>query len=307
MSNEIQKSGGQPGGAVSPFALQQQAGGALANIASNAAVMETMASIYIAKQFPRDLGQVTAKMEMACSRKSLAEAATYSYPRGGQSVTGPSIRLAECLIACYGNSKAGWHEVSRRFDAGKQCGVSECVAYAFDEECNNRKEIAFTVPHWRDTKQGGYELKDERDIYELCANMAARRVRACILAILPAWLVEEALECVDKTLEAADGKRPIADVVRSMQAKFSAIGVTREMLEANLGHPLEQCTRDEVRRLAGNYTAISNGDVRASDVFKMPEAPQEPVEPEIAGKAKQQQPQQAQQPQGSIFGEEMGA
>lgn len=277
MANEIQTV--QPSG--NPFALQSQGGGALQAVMGNAEVANTLASIYIAKQFPRNMAEVTRNMEAACSRKSLAERALYAYPRGGQTVEGPSIRLAECLLAAWGNAESGWREVSRRRAPGKDYDVSECVAFAFDKENNTRREIAFSVNHWRDTKTGGYALNDERDIYELCANKAARRMRACILSIIPAWLIEEALEKVNVTLN-GDGKEPLADTIRKMEAKFAELGVTRAMLEAKQGHQLEQCVRPEVVQLGKVYTSIRDGYTRVQDVF--PPEPQEAASPEI-GKA----------------------
>ena len=246
-------------------------GGALASIASNGEVVKEMASIYIAKQFPRDLMVVTARMRAACSRRALAEAATYSYPRGGQTVTGPSIRLAEALAAAYENIEAGWRELARHKDRATGITSSECVAFCFDKEANVRREIQFSVPHIREKKRGDEALTGERDIYELCANMASRRIRACILQVLPGFLVDEALELCEETLRKADGGKPIADRVRDMAAKFAELGVTREMLEENMGHPLEQCVYAELVKLGRTFNALRDGQVRVSDVFQQPE------------------------------------
>lgn len=265
---------------ASPFALQQ-AGGALANIQGNAEVMQAIASIYVAKQFPRDLMEVGRRMREACALPSLAAAATYSYERGKQTVTGISIRLAEVLLSAFGNCEASWVEVSRRRDVAKRCGVSECVAWAFDLETNTKQKIAFSVPHWRDTKTGGYAVTDERDIYELCANMAARRRRACILAILPAWLKEDALLCVNETNARENAKVKVDELVRRMVDKFEKLGVSAEQLEAYFGHPLNQCTRPEIAKIGTTYNAIVDGVARVEDYFAP--VPQEAVESEIGG------------------------
>lgn len=184
---------------------------------------------------------------------------------------GPSVHLADALLGAWGNAESGWTELSRHKDPKKGCMVSECVAYAFDKETNSKHSIAFTVPHWRDTKKGGYPLTDERDIYELCANMAARRRRAAILRVLPAWLVEEALENCNNTLRNADGNTPLPDLLRRMEAKFSALGVTKAMLEAKLGHNLEATTRNELVTLGKHYNAIEGGHARVDELFE-PEA-----------------------------------
>lgn len=265
-----------------PFAVQASTGGgALAAITGNAAVTNVLASIWIAKQFPRDLAEVTARMNQSCSRLTLAQSATYAYPRGGTTVEGPSIRLAEALIGAWGNAEAGWKEVGRHWDAqgadGNGCHVSECVAFCFDKETNVRREIAFSVPHTRDRNETDAKgkrtgkmlrvaLESERDVYELCANMASRRIRACILQVLPGWLTEEALEAVGKTLENGD-KRPLKDMLRSMEAKFKEFGVTKEQLERNLGHGLEETTKPEMVRLGKVFNSIAEGMVRVRDVF----------------------------------------
>lgn len=248
------------GGMMSP-------GGALASIAGNAEVMGELASIYIAKSFPRDLTEVTRKMRSACSRKALAEAATYSYPRGGQTVTGPSIRLAEALASAYGNIEAGWRELGRHRDRESGFTVSECEAFCFDKESNIRRKIQFTVPHVREKRKGDEALTSERDIYELCANMASRRIRACVLQVLPGFLVDEALALCDETLRKADGGKPMADRVRDMAAKFAELGVTKEMLEAKLEHGLETCIQAELLSLGRTYNALRDGQVRVTDVF----------------------------------------
>lgn len=285
-----------------PFAVQAPAGGgALAAITGNAAVTEVLASIWIAKQFPRDLAEVTARMNQACSRLTLAQSATYAFPRGGTTVEGPSIRLAEALIGAWGNAEAGWKEVARHWDPkgadGNGCMVSECVAFCFDKETNVRREISFTVNHTRDKNEyeGGKKvmkrvaLESERDVYELCANMASRRIRACILQVLPSWLTEEALAAIRKTLESGDC-RPLADVIRSLEAKFLEYGVTRAQLEANLGHKLEETTKPEVVKLGKVYNSIADGMVRVKDVFPTEEEPaREPDIPKVASFPKTKQ------------------
>ena len=253
---------------VNPLSmLSQPGGGALAAVTSNEKVVETLASIFIAKNFPRDLAAVTANMTAATARVSLAQKAVYTYPRGGTSVEGPSVHLADALLGAWGNAESGWQEISRHKDPKKGCMVSECVAYASDKETNSKHAISFSVPHWRDTRGGGYALTDERDIYELCANMAARRRRAAILRVLPAWLVEEALENCNETLRRADGNKPLPDLIRRMEAKFAGLGVTRAQLEAKLGHNLEATTRNELVTLGKHYNALEGGHARVSELF----------------------------------------
>lgn len=156
-------------------------------IESSRAIAEAQGKLVIAKRFPRDESLSYSKVIESCRRPGLASEATYSFPRGGKAVTGPSIRLAEELARVWGNIDYGIRELSRKD------GVSEMESYAWDLETNTSSSQKFSVKHWRDTQSGGYELKDERDIYELTANQGARRLRARLLAILPPDLVDGAL------------------------------------------------------------------------------------------------------------------
>ncbi len=245
-------------------------GSALAAISSNAQATEVLASIFVAKQFPRDLGEVTMNMNQSCSRMKLAQAARYSYPRGGSRVEGASIRLAEALLSSWGNAEAGWMELSTHWDAkgakGQGCKVSLCRSYCFDKQTNVRREINFEVPHVRFSRQGATILDDARDVYELCANQASRRIRACILQIIPSWLVDEALERVDETLEKGD-KRPLPDKIRSMLAAFASIGVTREQIEKRIAHKAEASSATELVNLGKIYTSIQDGMSSAHQEF----------------------------------------
>ena len=165
-----------------PFGTNQMAqrvSGALADAQSSRDVAEIQGMLILAKRFPRDQKAAVDRILITCARPSLAEKATYQYARGGTDITGPSIRLAEAIAQNWGNMLFGITELSRG------TGQSECLAYAWDLETLVRSEKKFIVRHIRDTKGGGYALKDERDIYELIANMGARRQRACILAVIP--------------------------------------------------------------------------------------------------------------------------
>ena len=78
------------------------------------AVAEIQARIVSAKNYPRNQNAAFASIIESCERISLAQTATYKYPRGGEIVTGPSIRLAEILAQKWGNIAFGIDEVEQR-------------------------------------------------------------------------------------------------------------------------------------------------------------------------------------------------
>lgn len=246
-----------------PFArtaLAEHVNAGTIEIESSRAVAEAQGKLVIAKRFPRDEARAYAKIVESCKRKGLAEEATYAFPRGGQTVSGPSIRLAEELARAWGNIDYGIRELSRKE------GVSEMESYAWDLETNTSSSQKFSVRHIRDTRGGGQALTEERDIYELTANQGARRLRARILAILPPDVVEAALSECRRTL-AGSNDEPVADRVRKMMRAFEKFGVTAAMIEARLGHSLDVILPDEIADLQGVHNSLKNGMTKAGDWF----------------------------------------
>lgn len=237
------------------------------------AVAEVQAAYVIAKKFPRNQHQSFINIIESCKRPFLAEQAMYAYPKGGSLVTGPSIRLAEVLAQNWGNIEFGIREISR------SNGVSVAEAYAIDLQTNARKPLVFHVPHTRDKKDRKtglmtkVKLTDDRDIYELVANMGARRLRNCILAILPGDVVEAAVNQVKKTMES--GELPITDRIRMMVQKFDELGVKVEHLEKRLGHKLDATIPQEIVTLQGIFKAIKDGFSSREDFFEIGSAKNE--------------------------------
>lgn len=223
------------------------------------AVAEVQAAYVIAKKFPRNQHESYQNIMEACKRPFLAEHAMYAFPRGGSLVTGPSIRLAEVLAQCWGNLDCGVREISQ----GN--GVSVAEAYAIDLQTNTRVTKIFHVPHVRDTKKGRVKLTDARDIYEMVANQGSRRLRACIIGIMPGDVVEAAVAQVKKTMET--GELPLSERIRTMIDKFKELGVTVEHLEKRLGHKLDATIAQEIVTFTGIYKSIKDGFSSREDFF----------------------------------------
>jgi Membrane protein involved in colicin uptake len=230
-------------------------------IESERAIADSQVKMLMAQRFPRDEAAAFARAMEACQRPSLAAVAFYSYPRGGESISGPSIRLAEELARCWGRIEYGIRELARNEES------SEMQAYAIDLENLVYVTKNFTVRHVRDRKSGKVSLTDERDIYELTANQGSRRVRACIMAVLPPDLKDAAVEQCRKTIAEGSGNVPIGDRIKRMVLAFGKLGVSDELLVKRLGHRLDQTTPDELADLHGIYSSIKDGVTKIDDWF----------------------------------------
>lgn len=230
-------------------------------IEASRAIAEAQGKLVIAKRFPRDEVQAYNRVAQACQRKGIAEKAFYSYNRGGGTVSGPTIRFAEELARCWGNIDYGIKELSQ--DEGK----SEMQAYAWDLETNAQSVQNFTNPHIREVGGKAKILTSQRDIYEINANMGARRLRSRILAILPTDLVDMAIAECKKTL-AGNNDEPLIDRVKKMIVAFGKIGVTQEQIEKRLGRKVDTMTVDDFTDYIGIYNAIKQGESKIAEWFE---------------------------------------
>lgn len=256
------------------LALQDQSrhsDGALVQTESSRAIQEVQAAMVIAKKFPRDERRALDRILNACTRPALANAAIYQYARGGTDISGPSIRLAEAIAQQWGNIQFGIRELDQAN------GESTVEAFAWDLETNTRQTKTFQVPHVRHTKAGSRKLEDPRDIYELVANNGARRLRACILGVIPGDVVEEALTQCETTMTADADASPEAQ--KKIMEAFAKFGVTKEQIEARIQRRLDAITPAQVISLRKIMTSLKDGMSKPEEWFPSTSEPKAAVVP----------------------------
>jgi len=234
------------------------------NAASNSdierSIQEVQASLVIAKKFPRDNIHCMENILNACTRPSLALTALYSYKRGKTEVTGPSIRLAETIAQHWGNLQFGIRELS------SEKGVSTVEAFAWDIQSNTKQIKTFQVPHVRYTREHGKKkLEDPRDIYEAIANQGARRLRACILGVIPGDVTEAAVQAC---LETQNNNMEITpELLKQWVDAFEGIGVNQGALEKKFGKRIESFNAPQIVNLSKIFNSIKDQMSDASDWF----------------------------------------
>ena len=222
---------------------------------------EVQMAMMVAKMYPRDTYEAFNRIMQACDRRKLAEEAMYEFPRGGTKVTGPSIRLAEVLAQNWGNVDFGIIELEQKK------GESHVMAYAWDLQTNTRQTKVFTVKHEMKAKGAIKILDDPRDIYEMVANNGARRVRACILGIIPGDIVDAAIKKCEETIITGH-KDPLADRIRNMIAKFlSEYGINKEQLEAYAHCKTEAFTEMNYLQFTKVFRSLKDGMSKPEDYF----------------------------------------
>ncbi|EAF8342322.1 hypothetical protein AYX38_12125 [Listeria monocytogenes] len=241
---------------------KQQGNGVMAHATASREMEEVKGQIFMAQNSPRNQYQAEIRILEACKRLRLAETAIYQYPRGGQKVIGPSIRLAEVLAQNWGNISFGVKELERNDHE------STAMAYAWDAETNTRTEKIFTVPHKRTTKKGTQMVTDERDIYELVANMGSRRLRACLLSVIPGDIVEAAMQQCNETLRNGGGEKLLKDRVGAMLTYLKEqFGVTQSQVEKRFGYKTDSFTEYDLVQTKNIINSIKDGMSKIEDWF----------------------------------------
>lgn len=250
--------------------------GHMAQYQESKELSEIKGKMFLARQFPRDPEYSLQAALRECERKELAAQAMYEYPKGDSVVRGPSIRLVEVLARHWSNITCGVDEIETRD------GETVIKSYAWDLETNVSDSKTFTVKHELTVGKGKNKftkkLTDERDIYETVANKGARRKRACLLAVLPGWYVDAAMDACEKTLTQSltDGQT-LEEVIQKLVAAFSEFSIAPAQIEEKMGKQIGSLSKTDVVKLRHLYSAIKDGFVKPSDAFGLPPEPDKEV------------------------------
>lgn len=216
----------------------------------------------LAKTYLRDESRNMDRVIDACGRMKLAEISHYQYARGGQEIVGPSVHLARTLASYWGNIDYGWRELSR--DTTNR--ESQIETFCWDIENNTRESRVFVVSHARDTRSGKQWLTDERSIYECISSAASRRLRDCILHVIPCDVVALASETCLKTLESGH-ETPLKDRITSMISAFNNCSVTESQIAAKYGKPCRSLNERDMVQLRRILMSLKDGVGSVKDFF----------------------------------------
>ena len=249
----------------------QQNTQALATSESSRTLGEIQAMLTVASARPRDEIRSIQRIKNACERQRLAEQAEYSYSKGGQSIKGATIRLLEVIGQNWGNMTWGFRELSQ------VQGVESTVqAYAWDLENNVKITRDFVVPHAIKARGAIKVLTDPREIYELIANQAQRRVRTCLENCIPRDVVEDAVDACNKTVVAKCELTP--ERIQTMQKAFRENhGVRKSQLEGRIQRNLDAIEPAQFLSLMRIFNSIKNGMSEVGDWFEVIDAVSKPI------------------------------
>lgn len=239
---------------------------------------EVQARYVMAVKMPRDIDVARARILKDCKRPRFAEAALYALPRGGTTITGPSIRMIEAVLRNWGNI---YSKTLVTHDSADSRKIRNFVTdletnVTFDEEMivpktMERKRIRDGVRalYTRQNHKGEtlYILPASPDeVRQLQGAMVSRAIRNNGKRIIPADILGEAIDIVNDTRRSQTAQDP--DKTRKDLADgFATLNISADDLKLYLKHPLDKCTPAELDDLRLLFVALREGNTNWHEVL----------------------------------------
>jgi hypothetical protein len=217
--------------------------------------------ITTAKAYPRNISRA---MQNAIAIVSMdietAKTCTYSVPRGGKAITGPSVHLAKILAQVWGNLRVEAKVVS--IDQTQITSESVC----FDLENN----LAIKTQVKRSIMGRTGRFSD--DMITVTGNAAnSIALRNAVLSVVPRAIVDKVYNAAKATItgDVSDNAKLIAKRKQVFDALKDTYNVSeKEVLTAVGKAAIEHVTADDLVVLIGIGTAIKDGDTTVDQAFK---------------------------------------
>jgi len=228
--------------------------------------------IATAKTYPRSMTKFINDVEkVGCLTQSIAESCTYGLPRKQKNeqtqrwetklITGPSVRLAEIIVSCYGNIRSGARIIG---NDGKHV-----TAQGFCHDLEKNSFIAIEYKRKITDKQGRTYSEDMQTVTGNAACAIA--FRNAVFKVIPAAIINEAYE---KIKEVAKGDAKTLEARRTAAVKFfTDRGVTEKRIFAQLQvEGIKDVDLDKLAELSAMKAAFVNQEVTSlDDLFPEPD------------------------------------
>ena len=240
---------------------------------------EVQARYIMAERKPRNIETFRVRLLAACQRPRFAEVAEYAKPVGGTTIKGPSIRFVETAIREYTNTTPeetityddDYKRVVRVAVTDLECNVTYYADVVVEKTVERKKpKGSDEVLSTRTNSYGDTVFKiraTEDDFANKVASACSKKLRNLGLRILPADIVDEAMEECRETRKNKDAKDPAA-ARRAIVDSFAALGVLPENIDDYLGHSFDQASPAELDELRAAYVTVNTGEAKWVDIVE---------------------------------------
>lgn len=221
--------------------------------------------ISTAKAYPRNLKRsVDNAIAVVTMDSQTAATCTYSLPRGGKSITGPSVHLAKILSQVWGNLRVEAKVVA--VDHSTITSQSVC----FDLE--NNLAIKVEVKRSIMTRNG----RMNEDMITVTGNAAnSIALRNAVLSVIPKAVVDKVYNAAKQTItgDLSDETKLIKKRKIVLDKFKDEYGVNENEVLAVIGKAsITNITADDIVTLIGIGQAIKDGDTTVELAFRSAKA-----------------------------------
>lgn len=217
--------------------------------------------ISTAKAYPRNITRATddAKAIVTLDNE-IAASCTYSLPRGGKQITGPSVHLAKIIAQNWGNLRIE----AKVVDIGFKQITSQAVAFDLEKNIAIKVEVKRSI-----VDKYGKRFKD--DMITVTGNAAnAIALRNAVFAVIPKGVVD--------TIWKASQKKVLGDLSNEEKLNTSRHNALKEFKDnysvseqeilTLLGKPsIANIDKDDLMTLFGIKQSLIDGDTTVDEVF----------------------------------------
>lgn len=217
--------------------------------------------ISTAKTYPRSITNATNNaLAVVTMDKETAETCTYSVPRKGKAITGPSVHLAKILAQTWGNMRIQAKVVAIE---EKQI-TSQAIAWDLESNLAIQVEVKRSIM----SKTGRYS-DDMITVSGNAANSIA--LRNAILSVIPKGVVNKVYKAALGAItgDISDDNKLKAKRRQVVDQLIGAYKVTEQDVLDSIGRAsMDHITADDIVTLIGIGTSIKDGDTTVKEAFK---------------------------------------
>jgi hypothetical protein len=219
--------------------------------------------ISTAKKYPRNLKQVRDNcIAIATMDKTTAASCGYTLPRGGKSLSGPSVHLARIIVQQYGNVRA---EARVKQITDKQI-ISEAICFDLETNYACKVEVRRSI-----LNKTGKRFND--DMITVAGNAAnAIAFRNAVFNVVPKAITESVYGSAIRmvTGDLSDNEKLIKERKRMVNSFINNYKITEEQLLNAMGlRSVNQIKAEEIMHMQGMIQALTDGDSTPEEMFQL--------------------------------------
>jgi hypothetical protein len=211
----------------------------------------------VARQYPRNIQLYRERSrDLATINETVAAECLYSLPRDGKMIEGPSVRLAEILVANWGNCRAG----ARVIEEGPEYVTAQGVFHDLENNAVTTFETRRRIVDRKGRRYSG-------DMINMTCNaVCAIALRQAVLKGIPKPFWEDIYQAA-KDRAVGDDREIPAKRKKALKA-FAQYGIDEKRILGVLQlDSLEKVGREELTHLQGLYSAIKEGELTPNEAF----------------------------------------